>query len=77
MHSRCLLLDAIDDEAAESVGDDLHADGVLVAGASRPSSVSVLDDLRSVPLLLGAFAAMLGGLACFHALMTTGRSAPA
>jgi hypothetical protein len=60
-------------EDAEAVGRDVEAMGAVLDGPFRQSGVSVLDEVREVPLYVAAFTALLGALAVFHALVVTAR----
>jgi FtsX-like permease family len=60
-------------ENVEAVGRDVEATGAALDGPFRQSGVSVLDEVRVVPLYVAAFTAMLGALAVFHALVVTAR----
>ena len=60
-------------EDVEAVGREVEATGAKLDGPFRQSGVSVLDEVRVVPLYVAAFTALLGALAVFHALVVTAR----
>ena len=57
----------------ESLRADLEAARIGLEPPSRQPDVTVLDEVRTVPKLVVAFTAALGGLAVLHALVVTGR----
>jgi ABC-type lipoprotein release transport system permease subunit len=60
-------------EDVGAVGREVEATGAKLDGPFRQSGVSVLDEVRVVPLYVAAFTALLGALAVFHALVVTAR----
>jgi ABC-type lipoprotein release transport system permease subunit len=56
-----------------AVAHDLRAQGATLDGPFQQSGVSVLDELRTIPLFIGGFVVLLGALAAFHALHVTAR----
>jgi ABC-type lipoprotein release transport system permease subunit len=57
----------------ESLRADLEESRIGLETPSRQPDVTVLDEVRTVPKLVVAFTAALGGLAVLHALVVTGR----
>ena len=57
----------------EALGRDVEAMGATLDGPYRQSNVSVLDEVRVIPLYVAVFTALLGALAVFHALVVTAR----
>jgi ABC-type lipoprotein release transport system permease subunit len=64
------LADGVDIEAA---GRDIEMTGAARDGPFRPSSVSVLDELRTIPIYIAVFVATMGALAMLLALVVTSR----
>lgn len=68
-----VLATAVDPTDVGAIGDDIEAAGASLDGPFRQSSVTVLDEIRGIPLYVAMFTAFIGVLAAFHTLFVTSR----
>jgi ABC-type lipoprotein release transport system permease subunit len=68
-----LFVSVADGIDAAALGRDIEGYGATLDGPFRPSSVSVLDEVRTIPIFVAAFVALLGSLAMLHALVVSAR----
>ncbi len=57
----------------DAVEGDIEVLGAVIDGPFRPGAVSVLDEVRAIPLFVAALIAFLGAFALFHVLAVTAR----
>jgi FtsX-like permease family len=68
-----LVLDVADPAQVDAVAADFEERGAFVDRTFRQAEVTVLEEVRPVPLMLAAFTGLLGALAAAHALVTAVR----
>ena len=68
-----ILTRLVEGTDVEGFRAEIEAGGLFVDGTFRQSSVTVLDEVRTIPFYVAAFTAFIGALAVFHALVVTAR----